>query len=234
MQPNPWDDGEPMKAAEPKVPIQDSAIVGDVHIGATIHNHEHSERPESISFDASPQMATPAPIIVGLPQQMNAPMGQQIMYLQPQSSAPKVLGIFVIIWGAFALLGIFANFLPQTDLVTGEVLVLPVSVIALSVINGILVGFTCIVGGSWMTQYKRKGIHLVLIGILVSYFVNILGVFLGGDGGLGLLFENESAVIAIFAVVQGICSVICGLLVAIPLMTSAPGLDDSSLFRRLK
>jgi hypothetical protein len=90
------------------------------------------------------------------------------------------------------------------------------------------------VGGSWMTQYKRKGIHLVLIGILVSYFVNILGVFLGGDGGLGLLFENESAVIAIFAVVQGICSVICGLLVAIPLMTSAPGLDDSSLFRRLK
>jgi hypothetical protein len=57
---------------------------------------------------------------------------------------------------------------------------------------------------------------------------------LGGDTGLEGIIGNDSAVFTIFAVVQGICSVICGLLVAIPLMTAAPGLDDSSLFRRLK
>lgn len=234
MQPNPWDDGEPMKADEPKVPIQDSTIVGEVDIGTTTHNLEQSQRPDVIVIEASPQMATLAPIIVGLPQQMNAQMGQQIMYLQPQSSAPKVLGIFVIIWGAFAVLGTLTNFIPQHDPFTGELIVIPIAVLILGVINGILVGFTCILGGSWMTQYKRKGIHLVLIGIIFSFFISISSVLAGGDGGLGELLGNESAVFAFFAIIQGICSVTCGLLVAIPLMNSAQGLDDSSLFSTLK
>ena len=234
MQPNPWDDGEPMKADEPKVPIQDSTIVGEVDIGTTTHNLEQSQRPDVIVIEASPQMATLAPIIVGLPQQMNAQMGQQIMYLQPQSSAPKVLGIFVIIWGAFAVLGTLTNFIPQHDPFTGELIVIPIAVLILGVINGILVGFTCILGGSWMTQYKRKGIHLVLIGIGVSFFIGLSSVLAGGDGGLSEFIDNESAVFAFFAIIEGICSVVCGLLVAIPLMTSAQGLDDSSLFSTLK
>ena len=238
MQPNPWDDGEPVNNTEPKVLIQDDGIGGDVYTGATIDNHVHSQRPESTMIGSASHVANPVPIIVGLPQQMNAQMGQQIMYLQPQSSAPKVLGIFVIIWGAFAVLGTLLNTLltmvPQTDPFTGEELVIPIAVIILDAINGILVGITCIVGGFWMTQYKRKGIHLVLIGIVVSFFISLSSVLAGGDGGLGEFIDNESAVFALFAIVQGICSVVCGLLVAIPLMTSAQGLDDSSLFSTLK
>ena len=234
MQPNPWDDGEPVNNDERDVSIQDSAIVGDVDIGTTTHNHEQSQRPDIIVFEASPQMATPAPIIVGLPVQMNAQMGQQIMYLQPQSSAPKVLGIFVIIWGVLSLLGSFANFIPMTDPATGEILTIPVSVLIVNLINGVLIGLVYLLGGYWMTQYQRRGIHLVLIGIVVSFALGILGVLLGGDGGLGELLESNSAAFTIVAVFEGICSVICGLLVAIPLMTSAQGLDDSSLFSTLK
>jgi len=234
MQPNPWDDGEPVNNDERDVSIQDSAIGGDVHTGATIHNHYHSQPPESIVIDSPSQMATPAPIIVGLPVQMNAQMGQQIMYLQPQSSAPKVLGIFVIIWGVLSLLGSFANFIPMTDPATGEILTIPVSVLIVNLINGVLIGLVYLLGGYWMTQYQRRGIHLVLIGIVVSFALGILGVLLGGDGGLGELLESNSAAFTIVAVFEGICSVICGLLVAIPLMTSAQGLDDSSLFSTLK
>ena len=224
MQPNPWDDGE--------VSIQDSAITGDVHTGTSIHNHYHGEQPD-VSTQPS-QIVRPESIIVGLPQQMNQQMGQQIMYLQPQSSSPKVLGIFVIIWGAISFFGVFLSFVPIEDPMTGEELIVPTSVILVNVMNSILAGFTCMLGGYWMTQYKKKGIHLTLVGILTSYFVGLAGIALGGDTGLGELPVDESAVFTIFAVSQGLCSVICGLLVAIPLMSAAQGLDDSSLFGQLK
>ena len=224
MQPNPWDDGE--------VSIQDSAIAGDVHTETTIHNHYHGEQP-AVSPPPS-QIANPEQIIIGMPQQMNQQMGQQIMYLQPQSSSPKILGIFVIIWGAISFLGVFLIFIPVVDPSTGEELIVPNSVILINVMNSILAGFTCVLGGYWMTQYKKKGIHLTLVGILISYFVGLGSVALGGDAGLGELPIDESTAFTLFAVLQGVCSIICGLLVAIPLMSAAQGLDDSSLFRQLK
>ena len=224
MQPNPWDDGE--------VSIQDSAIAGEIHTGTTVHDHYHGEQP-TVSPPPS-QIANPGQIIIGMPQQMNQQMGQQIMYLQPQSSSPKVLGIFVIIWGAISFLGVLLSFLPVVDPSTGEELIVPNSVILVNVMNSVLVGITCMLGGYWMTQYKKKGIHLTLVGILISYFVGLGGVALGGDGGLGELPIDESTAFTLVAVLQGVCSVICGLLVAIPLMSAAQGLDDSSLFGQLK
>lgn len=224
MQPNPWDDGE--------VSIQDSAIGGDVHTGATIHNHYHGEQAD-VSAPSSTNVM-PEPIIVGMPQQMNPQMGQQIVYLQPQSSSPRILGTLVIIWGAISFLGVLLSFVPVVDPSTGEQLAVPISVVLINVLNSILVGITCILGGYWMTQYKKKGIHLTLIGIIVSYFVGLAGIALGGDAGLGEFIGDESAVFTIFAVSQGICSVLCGLIVAIPLMNAAQGLDESSLFGQLK
>jgi|GEM_PF-249145 len=235
MQPNPWDDDEPVNVGGGEVSIQDSAIGGDVHTGTTIHNHDHNEQPGSTVFTTSPQqIVIPEPIIVGMPQQMNPQMGQQVMYLQQQSSAPKVLGIFVIIWGAFSFLGVISWLIPTSDPITGEKIIVPVSVIIVNIVNSLIAGFMCVLGGYWMTQYQKRGIHLVLIGITVSYFIGLSSIALGGDAGLGELIGNDSAVFTIIAVIEGICSVICGLLVAIPLMTAAPGLDDSSLFRRLK
>ena len=224
MQPNPWDDGE--------VSIQDSAIAGEIHTGTTVHDHYHGEQPTV--FPSPSQIANPGQIIIGMPQQMNQQMGPQIMYLQPQSSSPKVLGIFVIIWGAISFLGVLLSFLPVVDPSTGEELIVPNSVILVNVMNSVLVGITCMLGGYWMTQYKKKGIHLALVGIIASYFVGLAGVALGGDGGLGDILGNETAAFTLVAVLEGVCSIICGLLVAIPLMSAAQGLDDSSLFGQLK
>ena len=181
---------------------------------------------------STPQNA-PEPMIVGLPQQMVQPMGQQIIYVQQPSSSPKILGIFVIIWGAISFLGLFALFLPQVDPLTGEEIVVPFIALALQAANSVLVAFTCVVGGYWMTEYQRRGIHLALLGIGLSFMLGLATVLVGGDGGLGNFLGDEAA-FAFFAIVEGICSVICGLLVAIPLMNSAQGLDNSSLLSPLK
>jgi len=183
---------------------------------------------------SSQEIVSPEPIIVGVPQQINPQMGQNIMYLQQKSSAPKVLGIFVIIWGTFSFLGAALSLFPVTDPLTGKVIVVPVSVIIINIVNSLLVGIMCVLGGYWMTQYQKRGIHLVLIGIIASYFIGLSGLAFGDDGGLGDLLGNESAAFTLVAVIEGICSVICGLIVAIPLMSASPGLDDSSLFGRLK
>ena len=192
---------------------------------------------DGVQTDESPspsQIANPEQIIIGMPQQVNQQMGQQIVYLQPQSSSPKILGIFVIIWGAISFLGVFLSFIPVVDPSTGEELIVPNSVILINVMNSVFVGITCMLGGYWMTQYKKKGIHLTLVGILISYFVGLASVALGGEGGLGELPIDETTAFTLTAVLQGVCSIICGLLVAIPLMSAAQGLDDSSLFRQLK
>lgn len=181
---------------------------------------------------SAPQNA-PEPMIVGLPQQVVQPMGQQIIYVQQPSSSPKILGIFVIIWGAISFLGLFALFLPQVDPLTGEEIVVPFIALALQAANSVLVAFTCVVGGYWMTEYQRRGIHLALLGIGLSFMLGLATVLVGGDGGLGNFLGDEAA-FAFFAIVEGICSVICGLLVAIPLMNSAQGLDNSSLLSPLK
>lgn len=222
MQPNPWDDGE--------VSNQDSAIAGDVHTGATIHNHSHGVQPTSAAPQPASQVIPHDSLIVGVPQNITPHMGQQIVYLQQQSSAPKVIGIFVIIWGAISFVGALLSFLPVEDPMTGEELVIPTSVILVDVLHSVVIGSMSILGGYWMTQYQKKGIHLVLFSLILSYALTLLSVLLGGDGGLGELLGSDSAVFTLIAVTQGICSVICGLIVAIPLMTASHGLDNSSLF----
>lgn len=224
MQPNPWDDGE---YSSNEVSMQDSAVAGDLHSDDTVHNHFHEMQP-------NPSQSTqPTPILVGFPQQGAMPTGQQVVYLQPQSSSPKVIGIFVIIYGAISLLGAFALFLPAVDPITGEEIVVPMEAFAVNLVNTAFVGLTCIISGFWMTQYKKKGIHLAFLSLLLSYFLGLAAFSLGADGGLGSVLGNEAA-FTLVAVTQGICSVICGLIVAIPLMSSGQGMDDSSLFRTLK
>ncbi len=140
----------------------------------------------------------------------------------------------MIICGASSFFVVFLCFVPIEDPMTGSELIVPSSVILVDVMKSNLSGFTCMLGGYWMTQYKKKGIHLTLVGILTSYFVGLGGLALGGDGGLGELPIDESTAFTLVAVFEGVCSIICGLLVAIPLMSAAQGLDDSSLFGQLK
>jgi hypothetical protein len=76
-------------------------------------------------------------------------------------------------------------------------------------------------------QYQRRGVHLGLLAVGVSFIINVALTFAYSDitavgiGGVGG---------AIISSVIG--SGICGLLVAVPLLVSDNGLDDSSLFTR--
>ena len=59
-------------------------------------------------------------MIMGTTAQMPA-YGQQPLYIQQTpSSAAKVIGIILVIFGAFNLIGLIGVFGPQTDLTTGE------------------------------------------------------------------------------------------------------------------
>lgn len=233
MQPNPWDDGETIANQVDGVSLQDSIVSGDIHTSDAVHNQVYD--PQQNYQQPSPfESERPDSLIVGSVQNFNNPMGQQVIYMQTTSSSPKVIGIFVIIWGAISLLGSLLNLVPVTDPITGEEVIVPQIAVIINFVNALFVGITCLLAGFWMTQYKRKGIHLAFVSLFFSYFFGLAAVYFGGDGGLGDLLGNDSAVLTLVAVIQGICSIICGLIVAIPLIGSAYGLDDSSLFNPLK
>ena len=82
-----------------------------------------------------------------------------------------------------------------------------------------------------MTQYKKKGIHLALLVTFGSFLIGVASVGLGGpDGGIGGLIGEEAALV-IRAVINGLCSGICALIIAIPLFSGGnQGLDDSKIF----
>jgi len=171
------------------------------------------------------------PMIMGTTAQMPA-YGQQPLYIQQApSSAAKIIGIILVIVGAFNLLGLLTAFGPQIDPFTGEEIIVSTSSQVLTAVNSLisLVGF--VLAGVWMTQYRRKGLHLALLTIVVTYLIGVLTVGVGGnDGGIGTLLDDGAA-LGVTAVLTGVCSGICGLIVAIPLLSGGNhGLDDSKLF----
>mgnify|MGYP005688014937 FL=1 len=113
---------------------------------------------------------------------------------------------------------------------------------AMSILNlGINGGL--IAGGIMMTQYKKKGIHICLAMIVASAIIGMVSLTLVPDM-LDDIAEEENmddeereelealngAVMGVGAVFTIVCNGICGLIVAIPLMVSNNGLDDSKLF----
>lgn len=172
------------------------------------------------------------PSVLG--QQMGMP-GQVIMVQQP-SGAAKVIGVLVIISGCLGVLdgiGQIFSALSYSSMVIPLVLaLLSISMSAASVL-----------GGYWMTNYQRRGVQLVLITVLVGFIIASASTLVLEDimqeeldnGNLtqeeydatqGMMGIIGAAVIAVSAVCYGIC----GLIVAIPLMSANGGLDDSSLF----
>lgn len=167
-----------------------------------------------------------------------APMGQstmltgttqmpagQLIYLQPPSSAAKVMGILLIIWGALQGLGVVNLFVDPVDPITLEVLEYPVAAKVLDGLSTVagLVGF--IAAGVLLTRYEKRGVWLA-IGVIGAQFVLGLAAFAAGtpDGGLGSLF-GEGAAFGIWAGVSAFCSGLCALIVAIPMMVSNNGLQ---------
>ena len=104
----------------------------------------------------------------------------------------------------------------------------------INAVSSMVSAVTAILGGYWLINYQRRGVQLIILGILMSSALAFLTFFLGEDGGFGELLGDESTAFGILSVTQAIVTVVCGLIAAIPILTSSVGLDRSSLFSGLK
>ena len=184
---------------------------------------------ESAQTDAIPSvMITGQPQTMSAPQQMYGAQPQMILMQQP-SSAPKVIGIFVIIYGAFnalgGILGVFGGALLESQFDTGGS---GTMIIAFSML-GTLIGVGFILSGAQINQRKKSGVQLSWVLILVSLVLGLVQtalvpVDLAGSG------MSESFYYGSQIGGQVVCNAICGLLVAIPIMVNNSMMDDSSLW----
>jgi len=189
--------------------IADSVISGDVH------NHNYAQtglQPGTIMIDP------------------NTGMPQNVIIMQQPSSAPKVVGILVIIWGsiltAISLIGLIGLTLlidKDSELYVEQVANNPAWIYILTVIY-VLCYIYQILGGSFMIQKKKMGIYITWA---------CLGVIFIGDIAMELIYPDLSASqqgdfgTGINLGFSAVCSGVCGLLVAIPLMISDSGMDNS-------
>ena len=194
--------------------IKDSVISGDVH-----HHHY-----------ANQGMSPPQQIIIN----PNTGLPQNVIIIQEPSGGPKVVGILVILWGVFTILGEVIGI--------SDTLEFGGYFIAMSIVNvGLSAGF--IAGGIMMTNYQKRGVHLSLVMVAISAVIGIAAIMMMPDiiddlvEEEGLTDEEREDVEAYSGAIMGlgaifvvICNGICGLIIAIPLMISNNGLDNSSLF----
>ena len=194
-------------------------------------------RPLPIIMEPSPWEQNDEPdsgsnlLIDGQTAQISTGFGNQVIMLQQPSSAAKVIGILLIIWGGLNAVFLLLAIIGWSDADIRREQGIDSLNIGLNVASGIISIATSIIGGIWMMNYQRKGVYLVLIGILIGFLFSIVVSFTGStdvaaqDTGL-----NESVVSSIAVGISAVCSAVCGLIVAIPLMISNNGLDDSKLF----
>jgi hypothetical protein len=153
----------------------------------------------------------------------------QLIYLQPPSSAAKVIGILVIIYGLFGLLtGIY-----DTATSFGGNLTLLVFVA-----SGTMISAATIVGGVMLTNYQKRGVYLLigtivlsslLAGAQITMLDEVYDDMLEEDEitqeEYDLLMSNNGLVQGIGGVLVLVCGGICSLIVAIPLMVSNNGME---------
>ena len=202
--------------------ISDTVVSGDVHTG-DVHHHHYSD---------SPSIEENAPVMIGsvsTPVGGN-PYGQVLMVGQP-SGAAKVVGILIIIFAAFNIifggLGLLgAEWVAE---IQGEDPNIDISdpdeyatYLKMASGIGLLLGIGFLMAGIWMTQFQSRGVQLALAIVAVSFVIDIVIASMYPQYGTGNMALDIGG--GMF------CSVICGLITAIPLMVANNGLDGSSLF----
>ena len=175
--------------------------------------------------------------LTGVPQQIiidpNTGLPQNVVIIQQESSAPKIVGILVIIFGSFltlltliALLGVSLITDPDSEIYSKEVADSS-GVFYLILLISLACYIAQIVGGAFMTQRKTLGIHIVWIALVGTLIGDIImnmtypEYVSSQPGAFSTGIENA---------ISGVCTLICGVIVAIPLMVSGSGMDNSKLF----
>jgi len=187
--------------------------------------------PQSVSISQGFAPMNSGTVLSGTTQM---PAGQ-VIYLQPPSSAPKVIGILVIIYAIIGLLGNIFSLLGPIEMSNSTLMALD--------LGNLLAGSVTLVGGVMLTRYERRGVILLLVAIVVSTLIGV-GQFsmtediyaqMLEDGDMtedeyDMAMEANGLIQGIGTVMLVVCGGVCGLIVAIPLMISNNGLDSSKLF----
>tara|TARA_B110000444_G_scaffold12243_1_gene10501 strand:- start:575 stop:1117 length:543 start_codon:yes stop_codon:yes gene_type:complete len=173
------------------------------------------------------------PMISGQPQSiMIDPMTglpQNVIIMQQPSSAPQVVGILVIIYGAISVLGsalgVFGSSLLASEVDDSVLNEYATQLIVFSLAS-VFVSIAIIISGVWINNRQTKGVHLAFAAIGAGLLLSILQQMiipaeLSDPSGFGQAIGIGMSVV---------CNGICGLIVAIPLMVSGSGMDDSKLF----
>jgi len=159
----------------------------------------------------------------------NTGLPQNVILMQQPSSAPKVIGVFVIIFGAIGVIGSALGLFGSSFLegqVEDSVLDAYITQIMIFSLLSIFVSIGTILSGVWINDRQTRGVHLAWIVTGYSLLLSIgqqmtIPAELSDPSGLG------QAIGIGFSVV---CNGICGLIVAIPLMISGSGMDNTKLF----
>ena len=245
MQPSPWDD-EDLNANDSGAPepihlnpsMQDSVIGGDLNTGSIVHDHSQESEPSIAS--AQQPLGAQQPMIMGQTANTFGGGHPPIQIYQNPSSAPKVIGILVILSalvGLFDLVALGSSFFWKQ----------PIALIALSLI-AIPVNIVYGISGYLILNYKRQGVLLALSMLLITAIIGVISVNVALDDnyyeemrdsgeitqeeydslqGLG---EASGALGAIASVFVVLCYGTCMGIIAIPLMIANNGLDESKLF----
>tara|TARA_B110000008_G_scaffold218915_1_gene218700 strand:+ start:366 stop:950 length:585 start_codon:yes stop_codon:yes gene_type:complete len=154
---------------------------------------------------------------------------QNVIIMQQPSSAPQVVGILVIIYGAISFLGsalgVFGSSLLASEVDDSLLNEYATQLIVFSLAS-VFVSIAIIISGVWINNRQTKGVHLAFAAIGVGLLLSILQQMiipaeLSDPSGVGQAIGIGMSVV---------CNGICGLIVAIPLMVSGSGMDDSKLF----
>ena len=151
----------------------------------------------------------------------------QIIMLQPPSSAAKVIAILCIIWASFGIIGTLLGFLTLPSIGDpGREIYIPEfewykEVAYVNIFSELVFTVVLLVGAIMLLKKKKLGVYVILgsvgFGLLRDLVMNTTyPEFASAAGGID---STLLSVISIF------CSVLCGLLAAIPLMIQNNGLE---------
>ena len=193
---------------------------------ANVESEQDKSIPSMMISDNQPSEPV---MITGTPQQIMGTQHQMIMMQQP-SSAPNVIGVFVIIWGGLQILstigGAFINdLLPEASQVDATMEWYDYLFSLLSIVFGL--GF--IYAGYAITNRQKFGVHLAWILLSVGLVLGIVMAFFepmpdAPDGQE----VNKNLFLGIAIGGQLFCNAICGLLAAIPLMVNNAFMEPSN------
>mgnify|MGYP003311676514 CR=1 FL=1 len=123
--------------------------------------------------DLQTEGSAPQVMIDGQTAQISTGFNNQVILLQPPSSASKVIGILLILWGAINTIFLLLAAVGWSSSTIREEQSITTTNIILSSVSGIISVVTSILGGIWMMNFQRKGVYLVLIGIIIGFLFSI-------------------------------------------------------------